>query len=443
MPGRASGHSIDCGAPTRVAVRFGHLLDSWLGLFVIVSPFTAWLALSGWLRLPVVILTAFLPWTLLLILSRPGQAVALIVRDPEDLLLFALLAALLFSTALNAPNPRGLNHSLAYAFAILGYFTSTKLVMRLRRLGFDWLLHKIMYAGLLCCTIIIVEFVLLNLWDIAIRPFFITGGPGTSNMWYFVRGSFRSVGGTAEEPGSMAALVNMIAPLSLLGCRLFGHRRTYWYLVAAYPIALLCLLSVAGIVAAIMGLAFVAGTTLLHWVLKVRRKWMVNKHRLATAFLLTMLLAGQFVLLRTTVWRPLLRVAGVALVTKLTLSETSVSGSIRKETWSQALNDAAKRPLLGHGLGYANTQYASGYHSFFLTLLAEGGACALCLMALFLVCTGGKFLTLQRSAMHYFAIPAIGSLLHLNVIADFYHAPFWLMLIAVQLAYRRQKEMAV
>ncbi len=399
-------------------------MPSTLSLFVFFAPFTTWLAISTWLRLPVALILAVAllhaPKLFAMVFNRP----LCYFEDPEDVLLYIFMTIATISWALGFGGTRSLNHLMAFSFSCMFYLTLTKVVARESGWDSRKISGVVAYSAMTCCVIIVVEFLLLNLYDLKIRPLFTTGGPGTSNMDFFLRGIFKSVAGTAEEPGSMALFLNVICPIGLWHFEGEGQTKRFITLCTLYVLSLLFLTSIAGIVIAV-SMAILASLFRLE-----SAAWFLRTY----AFPSIVICTGLAFLYREKLAFFLGDVTR-DLVMKLAMSQSSGSASIRTETWTKALENWRDSPVFGQGPGYGIESLGSGYHSMFLTVLADLGAVNFLLLCLFLSIVGLRVLALPSRAAIYFILPFFGSIIHFNIVGDFYHAPFWISVAIVQMAY--------
>ncbi|PRY12311.1 O-antigen ligase-like membrane protein [Pontibacter ummariensis] len=340
-----------------------------------------------------------------------------------DLILISLLVLIWISWLFGFRAPRSLNHAVAYSFTVFFYYFLFRVIIRNERISSKFILNKFTISAILCCSIIILDWVLINLFNIGIRDYFVNVENNSANMLYFQRAFFYSVGGVAEEPGSMALLLNIVVPLGLLNYSLDNKQNKVIWLSIAYILALFCLFSTAGIINAIVA----AGLMMFYNLL--RSKYI--RVKLSYIYITILGFTGVLVLI---IKKPHL-FANVAneVNQKLFLSTRDASASIRTETWHSSLRDWQLHPVLGNGPGFGVDSYGTGYHSVYLTLLADVGVFALALFILFLFIHLLQLLQLPKSVSFFTGVALIATILHFAVVGDFYHAPFWILLILIRM----------
>ncbi len=294
-------------------------------------------------------------------------------------------------------------------------------------------------CALMCTGIVIIEFILLNVFNFPIRHYFLTGGPQTSNMESFDKVFLKFVGGTAEEPGSMALLLNIICPIGIMYFHITKAVFKKYVLIVAYFLSLCFLLSTAAFIALLIGLGLISLAKAFNCLTKAKIRPVVSRNRLAMfaggSILTLSLIAGTYDYL----WKPLSMIAQESMLLKVSLSEESVSASQRVYMWNKAIEHFQSSKAFGKGPGFGVEFQTQGYHSVFLTLLADTGIFSFLCFCVFLAAIFRKMLNLPSSLKYFFFIPFFGSIFHFCVISDYYHPPFWIMIILIQIIYEQSK----
>src|SRR5260221_712994 len=400
-----------------------------IGLFVIFSPFTAYFAISPWLRLPVMlILFVYIIFLIKIVLQKKISRNFIFGINTVDILLLLLLISIMISLSFNGINSKGVNHVFAYTFTFLILFIGLKKIIDFEGIGYFFILKMLAITSLLCGVIIISDWILVNFLSIGFREYFVKVDNRIANMLYYSKGYFISVGGVAEEPGSMALLLNIISPLGLLYWKL---REKYVYFLLSlgiYLLSLFFLFSVTGLVSVSCSVAFLA-------LLKLAGKgarWRAKRgiFILTCCFLFSCAVIGTLYAIRN---RDLLVQQMQEIKAKILLNDQDVSANARTETWQNALNDWRRSPIWGNGPGNSMKLYDTGYHSVYLTLLADTGVVSLTLFLLFVLMQFREVLLVGGKYRSYLFIALFSSLIHFAVVGDFYHVQFWIMLICIHL----------
>lgn len=115
------------------------------------------------------------------------------------------------------------------------------------------------------------------------------------------------------------------------------------------------------------------------------------------------------------------------------MSNENESSITRSFVWSQAFKDWSSAPFLGNGPGYGVDKYKVGYHSVYFTILADIGLFGFLSFLFFLMFNLKNVIhrvPLQRVLL---GIPFIATFIHFAIVGDFFHAPFWILIILIQL----------
>lgn len=400
-----------------------------LTLYIIFMPWATWLALSSWLRLPVTLSLALgltaTPTLLFLVVRKPLS----FFKDQEDILLVLFLVMVWLAFIMGYFNERSFNHSLSYTFSIGIYFIMVKALIR--HLGFSWtrIGKLVVVAVVIANGITILEWTLLNLFSVYIREYFLTGGPGTSNMAFYWQPFFLAVAGVGEEPGNTSSLLNMLFPIGLLYLKTREVQTKY---MAAYigmhVLALVFLASVAGIVFFVM--ALVAALVLnLNWLIRLSKAFGIFLLIFAMMFAFDLFHVRQH---SFKYWE--------YMEEKVSLSSNNPSSLERTNKWQLALTDWWDSPIFGHGPGYGTEEHTTGYFNTFLSILADTGIFSFLLFTLFLFIIFLKTLRLPPDERFFYFFSFSVLLLHSSVYYVYYHSAFWLPIILIQLAYARERE---
>ncbi len=406
-----------------------------LGLFIIFSPFTSYFAISSWLRLPVLLLLGvFIIFSIKILYRKKIPKRLIFSLDSSDIILLFLFISITASVIING---KGLNHLLAYGFSFFMYFVFLKKIIDFEKIPYLFILRMFAISAFICGVIIILDWTLINFFSIGFRKYFVTVDHRISNMLYFTKGYFITVGGVAEEPGSMAILINIIFPLGLLYTKLKARYGTFLLLLTIYILSLFCLFSVAGIVGAFISSAIVIFFHFINTKQTVRIKARNLFYLLIISTIL--LLTSTYVFIRyfDTVKNTL---AGQIkdISNKVFLSDEDMSADLRHSTWNSAISNWQEHPIWGNGPGDGINRYGSGYHSVYLTLLADTGIISFIFFLFFLFFLFLKLNSIPVLYRNYLFIGYFSSIIHFAVIGDFYHAPFWLLLLTINLIYKNE-----
>ncbi len=281
-------------------------------------------------------------------------------------------------------------------------------------------MQLILISTSLCCIIIFTDWILVNFFSVEIRNIFTTVDGKIANMDYFIRKYFKSVGGVAEEPGSMAVLLNIYAPISIFYLLKVKKYRAGIILFFFYALSLFFLTSSAGIFFPILGF-------LTAYSLNVIMTGRVNKSffRVLSGVLV-------FMVLLTIIYSEYILFLIDEITRKITLDTNDVSASIRSKNWIIGLTQWMHAPILGKGPGYGVELLGKGYHSVFLTILSDLGVFAFSFFGLFMVFVLRKILRLRKDDRFVFLMVFVSVTSHFFIIGDFYHSPFWIFLFLVQ-----------
>ena len=90
-------------------------------------------------------------------------------------------------------------------------------------------------------------------------------------------------------------------------------------------------------------------------------------------------------------------------------------------------------PIWGNGPGDGVKRSGSGYHNVYLTLLADAGLFSVLLFLFFLMLQFFKLRAVPSGYRVYIFVALFSTVIHFSIVGDFYHAPFWILLILINL----------
>lgn len=407
------------------------LIGVGLRAYILVAPFTVWFALTSVVRLPVIVALVLLSVFSIVLILNGGRLVMLMYQDREDGLLFLFVLFVILSYVLGYQGlslGRSLNHTVSYLFTIIAFYLVPKTLARYSGMSSNVIGRYIAISALLLTSVVLFEFVLLNTTNVDIRSALVLERVQSE----FVMSPFKtSVGwvghGPAEERGVLAWMVNILGLLAL--GQLQNSKTSMWYaFLAIYFAALIVTQSAAGIVSSLAGLILAVGITSI----KVDSKRIVGRF---TNVALTMLLIGVSVLFLTQISRISDYVPN-EIIARITIdTDSSRSAEVRTAAWQGGVANWRERPLLGNGPGHGIDAGFAGYMSLPVRLLADTGILAVVLFYCFLTLVFGKLLVLSwKNRELVWTIAAfIAAVLHLSVVSSYYFAPFWIMLLFIQI----------
>ncbi|MDH5414252.1 MAG: hypothetical protein OEW87_08950 [Flavobacteriaceae bacterium] len=401
-------------------------------LFIFFAPFTSFFALSGWLRLPVIINQILFILLMLSVLRQNTIRTKWILKD--DLLLIIFLALVWVSYVIGFKETRSFNHSLAYTNSILFYFFLSKYIITVFHIS-SVKIGKIIYWSFLACSfIIIVDFIGKNYFNYSFRSVFSELDGVTSNMDYFTRAGLYRVGGVAEEPGHMAMFYNIYFGLSLYYIYRTEKTKLYKWILAIFIIAHFAMFSNAGIVLPIIAVFLIFSLNKL-----TRLKISIGQLTGLTALLISIaVVSGVLFFFDIGQSSQIFE----EFFNKIFFSENlqySSSGQ-RLKQWGRAFINFIKHPIFGNGPGFGVNEDPEGYLSVYLTILSDIGILAFIFFVAFLESIIINLWKLEKTIRSLLLFCVITSFIHLMIMADFYHAPFWILLVFIQLVTKENKE---
>lgn len=402
-------------------------------LFIFFAPFTSFLAVSAWLRIPIVI-NLVLCLFVVIGLTQKG-----VLKKPwiqrEDLVLLCFLFAVFVSFLFGFKEKRSVNHLLAYTNAILFFFFLSKLVIRQLSMNSKEISRVIYYSFVVCSILIISDFIGKNYLGVSLRNAFSTVDGKISNMDYFIRFGFYRVGGVAEEPGTMALFYNIYFGVSCYYLKIRQKKSRLYLASILFVISHFAMMSNAGIVLPVLAI-------LMIFLFNKIEKLSITKNQL---FYGIMLFVGSLIGAVAIFYFDVANTSQIAeeFLNKIFFNEDqsySSSGQ-RIKQWSRALHNFVQHPILGWGPGFGVDQDQEGYLSVYLTILADIGILGFLLYLSYLEGLVKKVVKLPIDIRNFILFSLITSLLHLVIVSDFYHAPIWILFVLIQLLYNEQKSL--
>lgn len=401
-------------------------------LFIFFAPFTSFFALSAWLRMPVIINQLLFLVLIIGVFKNNRVKTKWIVK--EDLFLLVFFALVWLSFLFGFLEKRSFNHSLAYTNSILFYFFLSKYVIELFQIP-SIKIAKVVYRSFAVCSfIMIVDFIGRNYFNVSLRQTFSEADGAISNMDYFIRTGFRRVGGVAEEPGHMAMFYNIYFGISLYYISLKKQNKSFYvWVFSLFIVCQFMMFSNAGIILPVIAGIFIFSIN------KLKRLKITPKQILIVfSSLVLVIIVGVVILF--------FDIGNTAQIfeeffDKVFFNESdnaySSSGQ-RLKQWSRALKNFTGRPLLGNGPGFGVNEDPEGYLSVYLTILSDVGIIALLFFLSFQERLIRKVMSLDTTLRSCLLFSVITSFLHLIIIADFYHAPLWILFVFIQLIYKEK-----
>ena len=402
-------------------------------LFIFFAPFTSFFALSAWLRLPIIINQILFLFLIIGIFQNSYIKIKWIVK--EDLYLLAFLVLIWLSFVLGFREKRSFNHSLAYTNSILFYFFLSKYIITHFKISSVKIAKVIYWSFITCSLIIIIDFIGKNYYNISLRAVFSEADGVVSNMDYFIRGGMFRVGGVAEEPGHMAIFYNIYFGISLYYLHQKENFKNNKWLIILFLISHFAMMSSAGIVLPIIAIIIIFSINKLLR-LKITAKqlfWILS------VFIFIIIVAGIFLFFDIGQYSKELK----EFFNKVFFNEskeTYSSSGARLDQWRRALSNFVKHPVFGNGPGFGVNEDTEGYLSVYLTILSDIGIIAFLLFISFQRALIQKIMKVKYTIRNFMLFCVITSFFHLIIIADFYHAPLWILFVFIQLVYKEQKE---
>lgn len=402
-------------------------------LYIILTPFTTWLALSGWLRLPVVcILLAFVAGVLALIVNIYKRPLSVFTDLEDALLIPGSISFVLLSFLTGSLNSKSFNHTLSFIFVFVLYLLFFKFVVRatVRQNIFDEIARLAALSVFICSSIVLFEWFTANFTHLIIRKWFVLSAV-TSNMIFYSQGFFKSVAGVSEEPSLMAYNLNVLFGLGLCYVQKLSPVKWLVYVIM-FALALICTASAGGIGFMIIGvmLATLTLQRLVRYVVGagifIGLIWLIHESNFEASLLID------------------------KLIDKVTFQD--MSARMRINAWAIGYENWSENPWLGKSPGYGNEhglRYFDnfmGYQSVYFKLLAETGIFA----TLFFVSFQGVILFKTYYLPEPFRTPLLISVIagfgHWFIADAYYHPAIWVTVAAIQILWaglaQRKKQTA-
>lgn len=399
-------------------------------LFIFFAPFTSFFALSAWLRLPVIINQLLFITLLITLLKNNRINTKWLVK--EDLYLLSFLGLIWLSFFLGFREKRSFNHSLAYTNAIVFFFFLSKYVIHFLRVS-SIKIAKVFYLSFIFSSIIIlIDFIGKNYYNFSLRETYATSE--SSNMNYFIRSNMFRVGGVAEEPGSMALFYNIYFGVSLYYLYQKDKIKLFKWLFILFALVHFAMLSNAGITLTLVALIIIFLINKLQYkvISKTQLFWIVG--------VFSLLILSSFFIIFFDIGHSNKFLEDFSNKIFFNESHKSYSSSgQRLLQWQRALVNFFKHPILGNGPGFGVHEDTEGYLSIYLTILSDIGFIAFVFFMGFIKKIIEKVMLLPIHIRNFILFSNITLLFHIFIVADFYHAPIWILFAFVQLIYREQK----
>ncbi len=400
-------------------------------LFIFFAPFTSFFALSAWLRLPVVINQIVFLFLIVGVFQNNRVKTKWIIK--EDLYLLAFLSLVWLSFILGFREKRSFNHSLAYTNSILFYFFLSKYVLALFKISSVQIAKIVYWSFITSSLIIILDFIGINYLDFSFRRMFSEADGVISNMNYYIRAGMQRVGGVAEEPGNMALFYNIYFGISLYYLHQKGKHYNIKWILFLFVVSHFAMLSNAGIT-----LSVIAGI-IIFALNKLTRLKITAKQLFWTLSIFATIILFYGIILFFDIGQSTQLLE--EFLNKIFFNETAQysSSGQRLKQWARALSNFVKHPIFGNGPGFGVNEDPEGYLSVYLTVLSDVGTIAFLLFIVFQRELTKKVMKLNVPIRNFLLFCIITSFLHLVIVADFYHAPIWILFVFIQLVYKEQK----
>lgn len=386
------------------------LNKSFLFLFIILFPFTSWFALNDLLRLPV-LLAVLISISLFIQIVKKRNHLKFLFKINGTEFLFLVFIVVSLVSYINNYSRSNLNYLIAFIFIFFCYLYVLRRLLIINDVKREYIVKAFYASTFVLLSVIYIEFIFLNLFGFSIRPLFMISEEAY-NMIFYVRGNglFLSGGGGAEEPGAMAAFLNVVAPI---GVYYSIEIKKSYKLLFFYLVALIMLFSTAGLITLLISTIFL---------ILYLRSWKL----LVASFVIV--LCTVFIIFQTNL------ISG--LIDRILLDPEAVSSFHRVTAWDLAITNFVEAPILGNGPGYATKAYEMGYMSVYLTVLSDIGVIAFIVFSSIVILTFRKIFKIKGALKYYLLISFSTVCIHYSIMSNFYHAHFWLMIVVINyLAY--------
>lgn len=404
-----------------------YLIRILLALYITFSSFTAWLALTGWLRVPVVILLLITLLFFTRFLYLFFFKTARLITSPEDVVLIVLTLLIWVSFTMGTGSGRSFNHALSYTFVFFLYNILCKHIFIYLNIKPDTILKYAAYGFMLPALIVIVEWAMLNFFGVVIRQYFILTNV-VSNMVFYDQFFFKSVGGVCEEPSLMAMNINVLFPMG------------YIYVKKYFPGVMLNIYSGLFVLAQIFmassgGIGFFLLALIIYNTIYINPKVYAN---IISIIAVVGIIGGIiFIYLPDDLVRK--SESFVEHVSSKIFFKNR-SASMRTEAWNYGIEDWFSSPIVGKGPGFGNEGHNGfGYQSCYIKLMAEMGTPSTLLFILFLAVVVYRVLKLPREYRKMMFFSTVSCIMHFMIADGYYHIPFWIAVSFVQYFFIYQK----
>lgn len=366
---------------------------------------TSVMALSGWLRLPVI---ASLACSFLFLINLIVSKVSFRLFFPQTdkhFLAFVIVSLVAFLVNINTAS---FSHWLTYPWIFIVYCFIPRCIMldEVKKHGFNRIEKSVLYSLGFCYAFIITDFTLANLNVFFLRELVVSMDNKTANMFYFLRDGIRYTGGLAEEPGVMSFMLNIYFFVFLA-----LHPKPKKIFYALHFLCLFMLGSTNGLFTFLLAIV------------------VANFKSLKTILYIFIALVVFCIAFAT--YNPMLL---DEILLKVTLSDDLDSSSVRAFIWSEGIKIFTENIFLGKGPGYGILKYDSGFTSLGIQVLAELGIMAFILLMFFFRDIVINALQIMHSSKNrYYLAIIVGAIIHLFSINEYFHFPFWFLVGLIQL----------
>lgn len=400
-------------------------------LYVILAPWASWLAITGWLRLPVMVLLACLVCLTIGLITSFIRCPLQIIKSKEDIWLLGLVCMSIIAFLINEQTntSRSLNHVFSIAFFVFIYLILFKWAWLRLGLSVEDLFKYIALGLVLADGIIILEWVFVNVFSSTIlRDTFILNY-SVANMSYYQQPFFKSVPGMAEEPSLMTFNINCLFPLAYYYCKNYCRAAYMYGLIALQILALVATASAGGIGFFILG--FLIGQISVIKPSRIFQFLYAGIIRLGVLVFVYFLLPE---LLKTKADFFLDKIKG-----KFVFEDASAG--MRTRAWASGITDWLESPWFGRGPAFGHEAYQGfGYQSMYIKLLAETGIISIVFICIFFVLLWRKIMMLPVYLRPWIAMAIASGMMHLMISDAYYHASFWVAVAGLQLFFVDNKQ---
>lgn len=390
--------------------------------YVFFISWTDAFALTGWLKLPVII--GLISFFLISLMTCFRGKISKKYFNSEELFLLAFLMLLMLNTLFFQ---YGFNYILAYiyVFAILYFILK---VGFLRYVDIKKSMNANTYGILFVSIFILSNFILEFGFGFSLQNEI----PRLTNADALYLGIITRSYGFSEEPAYVAHYLNTLGPIGLWNLwQNFGasfiKKMSYTLIIG---VAWLLLFSTAGIVLLTFAVCVVLIYKLLtRFSLRVKRfTFYIGISSFVILVVVTFYISQNLYLI--SYLEP--------MITRITFSGEHGSSFQRLNTWKNDINLWSEAPIIGHGLGYTSMLGRRSSLNWFLFLALEAGILAPLLIIFFIAFVLYRMTKLNHDIKYFFMIGLIAGTSHFMLISTFYNSFVWLLII-IFYQYRLQK----